>query len=107
MNNKGDEKQTNSNSLAAVATGIVIGAGVAAAGAVILNDKKNREKVKNAVKDVKKQVSGYIEDAQKKAIEEKGKRIDKVTEGKEELKKKAEASINSAQGTLEEAKKSL
>ena len=107
MNNKNEEKQTKSNPLAAVATGIVIGAGVATAGAVILKDKKNREKVKNAVNDVKKQVSGYIEDAQKKAIEEKENRMDKVTEGKEELKKKAEASINSAQGTLEAAKKSL
>jgi hypothetical protein len=98
MKNKNQEKQNNS--LGAVATGVVIGAGVAAAGAAILHDKKNREKVKKVVKDVKKQVSGYMEDIQKRGNEKK-------EEGKDVLKKKTEESIDSAQNTLEDAKKNL
>lgn len=82
MKNKDEEKQTKSNPLAAVATGVVIGASVAAAGAAILQDKKNRDKVKKVVKDVKKQVSGYMEDMQKKADEKKEVGKEKVEDGK-------------------------
>ena len=107
MKNDNQEKQRKSNPLAAVATGVVIGAGVAAAGAAILQDKKNREKVKKVVKDVKKHVSVYMEDVQKKANEKKEEGKEKITEGKEELKKKTEESIDSAQDTLGKAKKNL
>ena len=107
MKNDNQEKQKKSNPLAAVATGVVIGAGVTTAGAALLKDKKNREKVKKVVKDVKNQMSGYMEDMQKKANEKKEEGKVKVTEGKDVLKKKAEKSIDSAQDTLEETKRNL
>jgi len=107
MKNKNQEKQTKSNPFAAVATGVVIGAGVAAAGTAILQDKRNREKVKKVVNDVKKQVSVYMEDMQKMAQEKKEEGTEKVQEGKKELKKKTEESIDSVQDTLEETKKNL
>jgi len=107
MKNDNQENQNKSNPLAAVATGVVIGASVTAASAAYLKDKKNRDKVKKVVKDVKNQMSGYIEDIQKKANKKKEEGKEKVTEGKEILKKKAEESIDSAQDTIDETKKNL
>ena len=46
---KNQDKEKNINPVAAIATGVVIGAGVAAAGAALLQDKKNREKVKKVL----------------------------------------------------------
>lgn len=108
MKNKNQEKQAESNPLPAVTTGIVIGASIAAAGvAAILQDKNKREKVKKVVKDVKKQVTGYVEDIKKKAEEKIEEGKEKVTEEKEELKHKAKKSIDSTQDVLKETKKDL
>ncbi len=107
MKHTDNEKQNNSNPLAAVATGVVIGAGVAAAGAAILHDKKNREKVTKVVKDVTKQMSGYLEDMQKKANEKTEEGKQSVIQGNEVVKTKAKESLDSAQDSLEAAKKNL
>ena len=70
-------KKDTANIVAATVTGAVIGAGMVAAGAVALQDEKKRKKVKNIIKNVKKQAMSYMDDAKKetehskKVIEEK------------------------------------
>lgn len=51
-------KKSGINSIIAAAAGAVVGASVTVAGTIALKDKKNREKVKRAINDVKKQVNG-------------------------------------------------
>lgn len=85
------DKEKNINPVAAVATGIVIGAGAAIAGAAILRDKKNQTKVKKVLKEVKSQVAGYVEDSQKALHEKKEEGEEKAAQSKEELKKVADS----------------
>jgi uncharacterized membrane protein YgaE (UPF0421/DUF939 family) len=90
---KQDKRKGSVNSVVAGVTGAVIGAGIAVAGAaVVLNDKKNREKVKKVLTNVKKQAIGYMEGVQKQAQDKKGEVEEKLVEGKEKVKKE----VNSA-----------
>ena len=90
---KQDKRKGSVNSVVAGVTGAVIGAGIAVAGAaVVLNDKKNREKVKKVLTNVKKQAIGYMEGVQKQAQDKKGGVEEKLVEGKEKVKKE----VNSA-----------
>ena len=47
------DKRNGINPMVAAVAGAVVGAGVAVAGTLILKDKKNQEKVKKVLKDVK------------------------------------------------------
>jgi gas vesicle protein len=107
MKDKKQNTEKSTSPLAALATGVVIGAGVAVAGAVALNDKKNREKVIKVVKDVKNQVSGYMDDMQKTANQKKDEGKETVTQSKKEVKKATKSSIDSAEDKLEDIKKSI
>jgi uncharacterized membrane protein YgaE (UPF0421/DUF939 family) len=90
---KQDKRKGSVNSVVAGVTGAVIGAGIAVAGAaVVLNDKKNREKVKKVLTNVKKQAIDYMEGVQKQAQDKKGEVEEKLVEGKEKVKKE----VNSA-----------
>ena len=90
---KQDKRKGSVNSVVAGVTGAVIGAGIAVAGAaVVLNDKKNREKVKKVLTNVKKQAISYMEGVQKQAQDKKGDVEEKLVEGKEKVKKE----VNSA-----------
>lgn len=77
MKDQNHKKQNNEkddiNPVAVAAIGVAIGAGVAiaAAGAVALKDKKNRQKVKEMLTNVKDQVVDYVEDVQKQAQDKK------------------------------------
>ena len=70
-------------------TGAIVGAGVAVAavGAIALKDEKNREKVIEALTNVKNQAVGYMDDMQKQAQEKKDEGEEKLNEGKEKVKK--------------------
>lgn len=84
-----NESGTGVGTVIAAVTGVVVGAGVAVAGAVALSDKKNREKIKHVFTDVKNQAVGYIDGLQKKTQNEKGKvkKIVKiVNKAKKEIK---------------------
>ncbi len=82
---KQDKGKSSVNSVVAGVTGAVIGAGIAVAGAaVVLNDKKNREKVKKVLTNVKKQAISYMEGVQKQAQDKKG----EVEENSLKVKKK-------------------
>lgn len=59
-------KKSNINPVAAVVTGLVIGAGAAVAGAIVLNDKNNRQKITTAVTDINDRVQGTMDKAEKK-----------------------------------------
>lgn len=79
---KQDKRKGGLNPVVVAVTGAVVGVGVAVAGAVALKDKKNREKVKQAVTNVKNQATGYVEDMQNQA-QNKGSEIEeKIAEGK-------------------------
>jgi hypothetical protein len=78
------------NPIVAGVTGAVIGAGIAVAGAaVVLNDKKSREKVKGVLSNVKNQVVGYMEDMQKQAQDKKTEVKEKIAESEKTVKKTA------------------
>ena len=58
-----NKEKVGVNPIVAGVTGAVIGA--VAGAAVVLNDEKNREKVKDVLMNVKDQALSYIEDIQK------------------------------------------
>ncbi len=98
------KKKQSINPAAAVATGAILGAGAVLAGK-ILNDKKNREKVTKVANEIKSQVTGYIEDMQKVADKKKTDGKEKLIQGKKELKKVTESSLDSTQDKSADVKK--
>jgi len=92
---KQDEKKGVFSPVGIAVTGAVVGAGIAVAGAFALKNEKNREKVKDAFKSIKKQAAGYMEDMQKQAQDKKDEVSEKLTEGKEKLIKVAKATPKS------------
>lgn len=65
---KQDEGNGGVNPVVAAVTGAVVGVGVA----VAMQDKKNREKVKEVLINAKDQAIGYIEDLQSQVQDKKG-----------------------------------
>jgi len=103
---KQDERRNEFNqNVAAAVTGAVVGAGVAIAGAVVLNDKKNRNKVKKVLTDVKDQAIGYIEDMQKQVQDKKDEIEEKFTEGEKKVKNVENSVKKSLRHTVKDAKK--
>ena len=89
--NKQNEDTTKNgvNPVVVAVTGAIVGAGVAVAGAIALKDKKNREKVKEILSNVKDHTMGYMEDMKKQVEDKKGEVEEALTEGKKEIKKVA------------------
>jgi hypothetical protein len=83
------DKNKNKSTLAGAAGAAII-AGVAVASAFVLNDKKNREKVKKVLTNVKDQAVDYMEDIQKKTDKK-----EKEIEGKLASSKKVEVKLTS------------
>ncbi len=102
---KQDERKSGFNPVAAAITGAVVGAGVAVAGAVALNDKKNREKVKKVLNNVKNQAIGYMEDMQKQVQDKKDEVEGKFTEGKKKVLKIENSVKKSLRHAIKDAKK--
>jgi len=59
-------KKSNINPVAAAVTGLIVGAGAAVAGAIVLNDKNNRQKITTAVVDANNHVQETMDKAEKK-----------------------------------------
>ncbi len=93
--NKPDEKNNGISPVTAAVAGAVVGAGIAVAGAVALQDENNRVKVKKVLGNVKKQATDYVEGVQKQVQEKKNEIEEKITEGKEKIEKAAEAAKKS------------
>lgn len=66
-----DEGKVGINPVAVAVTGAVVGIGLAVAGAVVLSNEKNREKVKDAFADAKKHTQDYVGDIQHRAEDKK------------------------------------
>lgn len=64
---KQNEKETGISPITAAITGAIIGAGIAIAGTVALENKKNRNKVKQVFINMRDQAVDYMEKMQKKA----------------------------------------
>ncbi len=62
VHSKQNEDKGGINPVVAMATGAIVGAGVAVAGAVALSDKKNRDKVKVVLSNVTDRVKHYMKD---------------------------------------------
>lgn len=84
---KQDQEKSGFNSVTAAVAGVIIGAGVATAGAVLLKDKKNREKVRGILNNAKDQAVGYMENVQKQVGGNKGEAEKILAEGKGKVKK--------------------
>ena len=75
-----NEQKNGLDQITAAVTGAIVGAGVAVAGVIALKDEKNRNKVKQALIDVKGQAIDYIENIRNQAQDKKAevKKIAKV-----------------------------
>lgn len=84
---KGAKKEALVTPLVAGIAGVIAG-GVAIAAAVVMSDKKNQEKVKDALTDAKDKVSEYVQTVKEQPIVEKGlhKLEDVAAEAKKKLK---------------------
>ena len=78
------------NPVVAAVTGAIVG-GVAAAGAMVLGDEKNREKISDALSNVKDKSMDYAEGVKQEIQERKEEVVEKVAEGKEKVLDKAES----------------
>lgn len=87
------------SSVAAAVTGAVVGAGVAVAGAVALKDKKNREKVKEVLTNMKDQAMSYMSDMQKATNEKQEELKEKIITGQKVAKKVTDAAKESVNKT--------
>lgn len=90
-----DKNNQGVNPVAAAVTGAVVGAGVAVAGTIALQDEGNRKKVKNILTVVKKQALDRMNEMQKQMQHTKGDIEEKVTVGKKEGKKLTNATKTS------------
>jgi hypothetical protein len=64
------QKIKRDNPLIAAIAGAIFGAGAAIAGTVALKDKKNRDKAKKVLTNVKNQALGYVKKIQKETKNE-------------------------------------
>ena len=92
--NQPDDKKVGISPMAVAVTGAVVGIGLAVAGAVVLSDEKNREKVKDAFADAKKHTQDYVGDIQHRAEEKKN-----------EVEQKAAKLVAVVEETVKEVKK--
>jgi len=105
-----DQKKQNKekggiNPMIAAVAGAVVGAGVAVAGTIILEDKKNQEKVKKVLNNVKKQVKGYVENMEKQVGDKKNEIEEKVTDGKKKVSRITKSVKKSLDSAVKDVKK--
>lgn len=105
----GTKKQTDKtkhiNPVVAAVAGAVVGVGAAVAGAVVLQDEKNRKKVQQVLGDVRDQAMGYVENLQKQATTKREEIEDKITEGTEKLHEMQDAAKDSLSAAGKHTKK--
>lgn len=91
MTNQIQKKQTlekgGINPIAAAVAGMVIGAGAAVAGAVVLSDEKNRKNIKKAMTNVKNKAEDYVENKKMHAQDKRAEVEKKIGESKEKIEK--------------------
>jgi gas vesicle protein len=70
MTNSKQNQKKNKSIIAAIA-GAIVGAGAAIAGTAAFKDKKNRDKAKKVLTNIKNQALGYVKKMQKETKSEK------------------------------------
>lgn len=80
-----------------VLAGAVIGAGVVAAGTMILKDEKTQKNVKKVLHTVKDQAKEMMDSVMAQAHEQQGKVEEKVTEGKQHMTHAADSAKKTMQ----------
>jgi len=103
-----DQNQGGINPVAAAVAGAVVGAGIGVAGAVIMGNKKNREKIGKVLNNAKNQAINYVEGVQKQAEDKKNEVKEKLTEGREKVgkvTKSVKKSFNNAVKNVKRAAK--
>jgi len=103
-----NQNQGGINPVAAAVAGAVVGAGVAVAGTMILEDKKNREKIRKVFNNAKNQAINYVEGMQKQVKDKKNEVKENLTEGKEKVNrvtKSVKKSLNQAVKDVKKAAK--
>ena len=96
------QKKGRVNPVAVGIAGAVVGAGVGVAGALVMQDKENRKKVKKVWKNVKESAVGYVKDMQKGIKEETAKQLD---HGQKEMKEIGEKADNATRHKTAATKK--
>ncbi len=102
-----NKQDTGVNPVVAAAAGAIVGAGVAVAGALALNDEKNRKKVKEVLENVKSKAQGYIDNGEQHEQDKKSDLADKFELGKEKVKKTASSAKESLKLDAKEAAKTV
>lgn len=91
MANQIQKKQTvekgGISPLAAAVAGMVVGAGVAVAGAVALRDEKNRKNIKKAMTNVKNQAEDYVKNKKMHAQDKRAEVEKRIGGSKEKIEK--------------------
>ena len=100
-----DKNQGGINPVAAAVAGAVVGAGVAVAGAVVMGNKKNREKISKVLNDAKDKAVNYMEGIQKQAQDKKDEVGEKLTKGKEKVKRVTKSVKKSLDSAIKDVKK--
>ena len=82
----GKEKGKGST-LGTIAKRMVVGAGIAVAGAAVLRNEKNRAKLKEAVANAKNRVNDYLDEVDDKVDDQEVELNQKIGEAKKTVKK--------------------
>lgn len=100
-----NQNQNGISPVAAAVAGAVVGAGVAVAGTMILEDKRNREKIKKVLNNAKNQAINYVEDMQKQVKDKKNEVKENFIEGKGKVSKVAKSVKKSLDHAVKDVKK--
>ena len=87
INKKQIVKKSGFNPMTVAVTGAIVGAGVAIAGAIALNDETNRKKVKQVLTDARGQAVDYVKKIQKEIKDKKSNAEKKFVDVKKEIGK--------------------
>lgn len=108
--NKGKEEKVGGiSTVVAAVAGAIAGAGVAITGAIIMSDKKNRDKVEGVINNFKEEVGDKKDEVEKKFLEEKENiknavigAVDSLETLVEDTKNKATKTAKQVKGGIEE-----
>lgn len=104
---KKQDDQNRFNQVAAAVTGAVVGAGVGIAGAVIMGNKKNREKISRILNNVKDDAVDYVGGIKKQAQDKKEEIKKKFIEGKVKVAKVTKSVRKSLDHAVKDVKRTV
>jgi peptidoglycan hydrolase CwlO-like protein len=76
-------------SLITLIVGVVVATGITVAGAIILNDKRSRDKIEGIGNSIKSKAKAFVKGIQNKVLEKKDEIGKQLTKGKEKIAKLA------------------